>query len=100
MCQSSPKSRSPSLHSSRKKGAGRDACATTPAIWLRCPARNLFGTTTDLQSESAQANEVQLLQAIAAGDEAALAQLYDQYRGILLGLLMRILGSREEAEDV
>jgi RNA polymerase sigma-70 factor (ECF subfamily) len=53
-----------------------------------------------LQSESAQANEVQLLQAIAAGDEAALAQLYDQYRGILLGLLMRILGSREEAEDV
>jgi len=53
-----------------------------------------------LQPESAQANEVQLLQAIAAGDEAALAQLYDQYRGVLFGFLMRILGSREEAEDV
>ena len=33
-------------------------------------------------------------------DEAALAALYDRYRLILFGLLVRILNSREEAEDV
>jgi len=43
---------------------------------------------------------VALLKAIAAQDEAALALLYDRYRGILFGLLMRILNNREEAEDV
>jgi RNA polymerase sigma-70 factor (ECF subfamily) len=46
------------------------------------------------------ANDVELLKGIAARDEAALAQLYDQYRVILFGLLLRILNSREEAEDV
>lgn len=41
-----------------------------------------------------------LLKAIAAQDEASLAQLYDNYRIILFGLLIRILNNREEAEDV
>jgi RNA polymerase sigma-70 factor, ECF subfamily len=53
-----------------------------------------------LQPERAQDNDVALIQAIAAKDEAALAQLYDHYRVILFGLLMRILNNREEAEDV
>jgi RNA polymerase sigma-70 factor (ECF subfamily) len=53
-----------------------------------------------LQPERAQENDVKLLRAIAAKDEAALAQLYDRYRVILFGLLMRILNNREEAEDV
>jgi RNA polymerase sigma-70 factor (ECF subfamily) len=56
-----------------------------------------------LRPESAQENDVELLKAIAAQDEAAeasLAQLYDRYRVILFGLLMRILNNREEAEDV
>jgi RNA polymerase sigma-70 factor (ECF subfamily) len=53
-----------------------------------------------LQPEPAQANDVELLKAIAARDEAALALLYDRYRVILFGLLMRILNNREEAEDV
>lgn len=53
-----------------------------------------------LHPEPAQANDVELLKAIAARDEAALAQLYDRYRTILFGLLMRILNNREEAEDV
>jgi RNA polymerase sigma-70 factor, ECF subfamily len=47
-----------------------------------------------------QDTDVALLTAIAARDEAALAQLYDRYRAILFGLLVRILNSREEAEDV
>ena len=38
--------------------------------------------------------------AVARGDEPALAALYDRYRLILFGLLVRILNSREEAEDV
>lgn len=53
-----------------------------------------------MHPEPAQENDVELLKAIAARDEAALAQLYDRYRTILFGLLMRILNNREEAEDV
>lgn len=53
-----------------------------------------------LRPERAQENDVELLAAIVARDEAALAQLYDRYRVILFGLLMRILNNREEAEDV
>jgi len=53
-----------------------------------------------LQPEAAQESDILLLKAIAARDEAALAQLYDRYRTILFGLLMRILNNREEAEDV
>lgn len=56
-----------------------------------------------MRPEPAQNNDVELLKAIAADDdaaEAALRQLYDRYRAILFGLLMRILNNREEAEDV
>jgi RNA polymerase sigma-70 factor (ECF subfamily) len=53
-----------------------------------------------LRPEPVQNNDVELLKAIAAQDEVALAQLYDRYRAILFGLLMRILNNREEAEDV
>jgi len=53
-----------------------------------------------LQPEAAQTADINLLHAIARGDEAALASLYDRYRLILFGLLVRILGSREEAEDI
>jgi RNA polymerase sigma-70 factor (ECF subfamily) len=41
-----------------------------------------------------------ILHAVARGDETALATLYDRYASILLGLLLRILHSRGEAEDV
>ena len=44
--------------------------------------------------------DVELLKAVARRDEAALGQLYDRYRRILFGVLMRILNNREEAEDV
>ena len=53
-----------------------------------------------MHPEPAQESDILLLKAIAARDEAALAQLYDRYRTILFGLLMRILNNREEAEDV
>ncbi len=53
-----------------------------------------------VQREPAPIPDVELLHAVANGDEAALARLYDAYRVILFGLLVRILNSREEAEDV
>jgi RNA polymerase sigma-70 factor (ECF subfamily) len=45
-------------------------------------------------------SDAELLRAVAHGDEAALASVYDRYASILLGLLLRILRSRPEAEDV
>ncbi len=53
-----------------------------------------------VQPEKTQGSDVELLHAVARGDEAALARLYDSYRVILFGLLVRILNSREEAEDI
>jgi RNA polymerase sigma-70 factor (ECF subfamily) len=53
-----------------------------------------------LHPEPAQDPDVELLSAIARGDEQALASLYDRYRLILFGLILRILHSRAEAEDV
>lgn len=41
-----------------------------------------------------------MLQSIKRGDETALAALYDRYRAILFGLLLRILHNRAEAEDI
>jgi RNA polymerase sigma-70 factor, ECF subfamily len=54
----------------------------------------------EVKPEMARADDIELLHAVARGDEVALARLYDQYRVILFGLLVRILGSRDEAEDV
>jgi RNA polymerase sigma-70 factor (ECF subfamily) len=53
-----------------------------------------------LHAEQAQTSDIELLHAVVRSDEAALAALYDRYRLILFGLLVRILNSREEAEDV
>jgi RNA polymerase sigma-70 factor (ECF subfamily) len=46
------------------------------------------------------AEEAALVRAVAGGDERAFASLYDKYSSILFGLLLRILHSRAEAEDV
>ena len=53
-----------------------------------------------MQPKPANFSDVELLNAIAECDEAALACLYDRHRLILFSLLLRILNSREEAEDV
>ena len=53
-----------------------------------------------MRPEQAQPSDVDLLKAIVRQDETALAELYDRYRVILFSLLVRILNSREEAEDV
>jgi len=53
-----------------------------------------------LENDLAANSDNEILQAVVRGDEAALASLYDRYHTILFGLLMRILHSRTEAEDV
>jgi RNA polymerase sigma-70 factor (ECF subfamily) len=53
-----------------------------------------------LRPEHSHDNDIDLLKAVAAKNDAALGQLYDRYRLILFGVLMRILNNREEAEDV
>jgi RNA polymerase sigma-70 factor (ECF subfamily) len=50
--------------------------------------------------DAEQSDGADLIQRISNQDEAALALLYDRYRTILFGLLMRILNNRTEAEDV
>jgi RNA polymerase sigma-70 factor, ECF subfamily len=53
-----------------------------------------------LQAQASQISDNDLLRAVARGDEAALASVYDRYRTILFGLILRILHDRQEAEDV
>lgn len=60
----------------------------------------LLPTANSLRPEPAQDNDVELLKAVAARNEAALGQIYDRYRVILFGVLLRILNDRAEAEDV
>ena len=52
------------------------------------------------QPQPAPRSDVELLHAIARGDEQAFASFYDSYSSILFGLLLRILNSRAEAEEV
>jgi RNA polymerase sigma-70 factor (ECF subfamily) len=41
-----------------------------------------------------------LLAAIAAGNRPALAALYDRYASLMLGVALRVVGARGEAEDL
>jgi RNA polymerase sigma-70 factor, ECF subfamily len=47
-----------------------------------------------------QTTDEQLIKAIAARDENALAFLYDRYKIVLFSIVVRLLNNREEAEDV
>ena len=52
------------------------------------------------EREESYVVDAELLDRIARGDERSFASLYDLYSPILFGLLLRILHSRAEAEDV
>jgi RNA polymerase sigma-70 factor (ECF subfamily) len=47
-----------------------------------------------------QQDEAALLARIHAGDESAMAELYDRYSGIVYGVALRVLGSTASAEDL
>ncbi|MEZ4401119.1 MAG: sigma-70 family RNA polymerase sigma factor [Kofleriaceae bacterium] len=51
-------------------------------------------------SAQTDAYDVALLEAMAAGDRAPLAELYDRHAPVLLALALRLLRSRSEAEDL
>ncbi|MDQ3257727.1 MAG: sigma-70 family RNA polymerase sigma factor [Acidobacteriota bacterium] len=50
--------------------------------------------------ENSSPTDVEMLHAVARGDETAFAALHDRYAHILFGLMLRILHSRVDAEDV
>ncbi len=45
-------------------------------------------------------SEQAIVQALQAGDASALGSLYDSYGDVMYGLALRILGQRQEAEDL
>jgi RNA polymerase sigma-70 factor (ECF subfamily) len=45
-------------------------------------------------------SDVEVVRAMARGDRAGLAELYDRYAGTLLALVRRIVGRGPEAEDI
>ena len=49
---------------------------------------------------SNQKDEAALIARIRAGDENAMADLYDRYSGIVYGVALRVLGNTSAAEDV
>ena len=53
-----------------------------------------------VSAEEGRAYLVERLKAVADGDRAALRHLYDRTSAKLFGVCLRILSSREEAEDV
>jgi RNA polymerase sigma-70 factor (ECF subfamily) len=55
--------------------------------------------TARLASE-AEAIEVELLRNVARGDGGAFAELFDRYGARVLGLLVKMLGRRSDAEEV
>jgi len=57
-------------------------------------------TAPDRNSRAEDVVDASLLARLASGDTGALATVYDRYGSLLLGLGVRILGNRAEAEDV
>lgn len=57
--------------------------------------------TLDQQAStpSGAPSDSELIRAVASGDEAALSELYDRHAALILGLALRILGRREDAEE-
>jgi len=54
----------------------------------------------DADAESDAKIDADLVAAMAGGDRAALAELYDRHAALMLGLAMRIVRERREAEDL
>lgn len=72
-----------------------------PAALLFRPASSCGNGRSMNAAQAPNAHElVPLMQAVAAGDRAALADLYGRTSGKLYGICVRLLGSEPEAEDV
>lgn len=53
-----------------------------------------------MKTESPVPDDVALLQAVARRDQDAFAALYDRFSSPVFGLILRIVGSRAEAEEI
>lgn len=73
---------------------------------LALAARSLVGAVAVWQdrravlSESSHAADLRLLQCVARGDTSALAELYDRHHRLVFGVILRILRSPSDAEEV
>ncbi len=56
--------------------------------------------TTSKPADREASPEAELVRRLAAGDAGALAELYDRYSGMLLGLATKILGNRSDGEEI
>jgi RNA polymerase sigma-70 factor (ECF subfamily) len=52
------------------------------------------------ERETRDRRDVLALKRVVRGDETAVAEIYDRYAAVALGLAVRIVGARAEAEDV
>lgn len=52
------------------------------------------------RSSDAVATDAELISAMRSGDEAAMAQIYDRYSGVVYAVALRVLGETAAAEDV
>ena len=57
-------------------------------------------TTSGARTSDGEVSDASLLRAIQAGEQEAIAALYDRYSGVAYGLAMRITGDGTLAEDV
>jgi RNA polymerase sigma-70 factor, ECF subfamily len=75
-----------------RQKSGRSVCdvAITGKMNLELPSQSIRKVSP----------EAALVSRMATGDESALSALYDLYAGQVLGLIMRVLTNRAEAEEI
>ncbi len=56
--------------------------------------------STENNCSVAEYSDIELLQAIETGQQEALTQLYDRYASQILAVAFKVIGNRQEAEDL
>src|SRR5688572_12933957 len=81
-----------------RRVASRDRCS----LHRLADMTDVHANATEVTTNQVQAPSVEqeVLYRVARGDRAALAQLYALHGGLMLGLAMRIVRDRKEAEDL
>jgi RNA polymerase sigma-70 factor (ECF subfamily) len=64
------------------------------------PMKPRWSMAAERQTRPDDGVDIALMRRLAAGDQQALADLYQRHGGVLLGVGVRIVGGRAEAEDV